>query len=110
MTTASRNVQLHTGSKDAAMLENPFAEHSPEGQGWKGKLGRIMVRCGKTYWLGSDAGDEGWMNDEIALGSMGRNELRGAAEREGRQKTFVVARGGGGDGVVTAAGALEVGI
>lgn len=36
-----------------------FAADSPEGEGWKGKLGRAMVFVGRDYWLGG-SGDEEW--------------------------------------------------
>ena len=90
MANAGRNIQLYTGSQNAGMLENPFNEQSPEGAGWKGKLGRLMVAFGRSYWLGSEEGDEGWMNEEIALGSLGRNEQRGVGERERRRRSGTV--------------------
>ena len=96
MNNAGRNIQLHSGSKDAGMLEDPFAEQSPEGKGWKGKLGRFMVGLGRQYWLGAEEGDEGWMSDEIALGSLNRGretaggETRGLGERERRRRSGTV--------------------
>lgn len=33
-------------------VENPFSDDMPEGQGWRGRLGRIMVSLGKGYFLG----------------------------------------------------------
>ncbi|PSR90628.1 Inositolphosphorylceramide synthase subunit Kei1-domain-containing protein [Coniella lustricola] len=36
-----------------------FAAGTPEGEGWKGKLGRAMVFVGQDYWLGG-SGDEEW--------------------------------------------------
>lgn len=51
----------NAGTKGLA--EDPFAEGKPEGQGWKGKLGRFMIALGRTYFLGTDgdADDESWM-------------------------------------------------
>lgn len=49
---------LQSGSKSSDMAENPFAEGSDEGQGWKGKLGRAMTRVLQSYWLGKDDEDE----------------------------------------------------
>ncbi|PGH05113.1 hypothetical protein AJ80_08412 [Polytolypa hystricis UAMH7299] len=40
---------------------NPFAPRKPEGQGWKGRLGRIMVAVGRSYWLEGDDDDASWM-------------------------------------------------
>lgn len=39
--------------------ENPFAENSLAGRGWKGKLGRAMVKLGESYWLGTH-NDDSW--------------------------------------------------
>ena len=93
MANAGRNVQLFTGSKSVGMLEDPFAEHSPLGQGWKGKLGRSMVGIGRKYWLGAGEGDEGLMNENIALGGLSQNregEQRGLGERERRRRSGTV--------------------
>lgn len=43
------------------MAENPFREGREEGEGWKGKLGRVMVRVGRGYWLGKESVDEEWI-------------------------------------------------
>lgn len=43
---------------DGAELENPFANGSPESQGWTGKAGRFMVAVGRGYWLGGQADDD----------------------------------------------------
>lgn len=39
---------------------NLFSTRSPDGQGWKGKLGRAMTSIGRGYWLDRDE-DDGWM-------------------------------------------------
>lgn len=93
MANAGRNTQLFTGSKSAGMLEDPFAIHSPEGKGWRGKLGRMMVGFGRSYWLGAEQGDEGWMHEDIALGGLNRGregEQRGVGERERRRRSGTV--------------------
>lgn len=41
---------------------NPFAEGSPAGEGWKGKLGRTLVGVGRNFWLGRQKDDE-WTRD-----------------------------------------------
>jgi len=73
----------------AQLAENPFAEHREEGRGWQGKLGRTMVRFGKTYWLGS--GDDGeWMRSVGGKFSKLRNvgvEPFGVGERERRRRS-----------------------
>lgn len=43
---------------DGAELENPFANGSPESEGWRGQAGRAMVAVGKGYWLGGQADDD----------------------------------------------------
>ncbi|EEH41980.2 hypothetical protein PAAG_03901 [Paracoccidioides lutzii Pb01] len=65
-TSVSRRRSLHTHSRNTSLISNididpnPFNIRSPEGQGWKGKLGRIMVSVGRNYWLEDD--DHGWLN------------------------------------------------
>ncbi|KAK1827635.1 Inositolphosphorylceramide synthase subunit Kei1-domain-containing protein [Podospora conica] len=39
---------------------NPFAEGTPLGEGWQGKMGRVMVSVGRNYWLGRHKEDEEW--------------------------------------------------
>lgn len=41
-------------------LEEPFAEGTPLGAGWKGKLGRAMTAIGTNWWVGGRAEDEEW--------------------------------------------------
>ncbi|KAK5044616.1 hypothetical protein LTR84_010630 [Exophiala bonariae] len=58
--SSSKNFSYTNASTSSDIAENPFAETKPEGQGWKGKLGRAMVSIGRSYWLGSDE-DDSWM-------------------------------------------------
>ncbi|KAL9601055.1 MAG: hypothetical protein Q9219_002764 [cf. Caloplaca sp. 3 TL-2023] len=83
------NTALHTGSKSATMAENPFEAHLPEGKGWKGKLGRWMVRLGQTYWLGSEAGADEWMNNAQSFRRReeGMSPVPGVVERERRRRS-----------------------
>ncbi|MCJ1277560.1 hypothetical protein MMC21_005373 [Puttea exsequens] len=89
----SRNTtQLYTPGGKSNFVENPFSPHLPEGKGWKGKLGRLMVGMGKGYWLGSEEGDEAWMNEEVAMGRVRRKEGggvdgTGVVERERRRRS-----------------------
>jgi hypothetical protein len=57
--TDPSRLHLHTDGTMDAPTEDPFDEDSARGRGWKGKLGRIMVSTGKSYWLGG-AQDEEW--------------------------------------------------
>lgn len=90
----SRNsTQLYTPGKGSNLIENPFAMHLPEGKGWKGRLGRFMVGVARSYWLGTEEGDDAWMNDEIAMGRVRRkegftgSEVPGVVERERRRRS-----------------------
>lgn len=47
-----KNNTYTTASADPSMAENPFSASRPEGQGWRGKVGRLMVSFPKYYWLG----------------------------------------------------------
>lgn len=51
-----------TSANEKGQAEDPFAESKPEGQGWKGKLGRFMISLGRSYWLGSTE-DDSWINN-----------------------------------------------
>ncbi|KAL9104059.1 MAG: hypothetical protein Q9163_000956 [Psora crenata] len=86
------NTAVFPGSKSLGQIEDPFSEHLPEGKGWKGRLGRIMVSLGKSYWLDVDEADESWMDDEFAMGRLrrrepGTSEAPGVVERERRRRS-----------------------
>ncbi|KAL8712914.1 MAG: hypothetical protein Q9220_002772 [cf. Caloplaca sp. 1 TL-2023] len=89
------NPTLHTGgggkSSTGIVAESPFAQHLPEGKGWKGKLGRIMVRLGERYWLGSEEGDEAWMSNAQSFRRREEGLLAspvpGVVERERRRRS-----------------------
>ena len=97
--TSRNRPELYTGSKNASVLEDPFAKHLPEGKGWKGRIGRLMVGLGRGYWLGVEETDEGWMGEEIRLGRMRRanggssGEAPGVVERERRRRSGTVGAG-----------------
>ncbi|KAL9026739.1 MAG: hypothetical protein Q9196_004640 [Gyalolechia fulgens] len=83
------NTALHTGSKSSTLAENPFEPHLPDGKGWKGKLGRLMIRLGKSYWLGSEEGDAEWMNNAQSFRRRedGTSSVPGVVERERRRRS-----------------------
>lgn len=58
--TSSIKLHLHTDGATDSLAENPFAENTPEGEGWRGKLGRAMVNLGGGYWLGGQ-GEDAWV-------------------------------------------------
>ncbi|KAL2374399.1 hypothetical protein RJ035_004958 [Blastomyces gilchristii] len=69
---------------------NPFNIRAPEGQGWKGKLGRIMVSVGRSYWLEDD--DHSWMNGmnrkfRKSVDPSNNNPGSGISERERRRRS-----------------------
>lgn len=56
---SSQRPHLHMDGADDK-LEEPFAEGTPLGAGWKGKLGRAMTAIGTNWWVGGRAEDEEW--------------------------------------------------
>ncbi len=92
----SRNsTQLYTPGKSSSFIENPFAVHLPEGRGWQGQVGRAMIGVGRGYWLGSEDGDDLWMNEELGMGRIrkplgAQNEAPGVVERERRRRSGTV--------------------
>lgn len=88
-TVSRSNVQLHTGSADGNLAENPFASHMPEGQGWKGRLGRMMVRLGRGYWLGSEEEDAWMISGSGKFRRLASKEphVPGVVERERRRRS-----------------------
>lgn len=89
-----RHTQLPTHSRNVSVASvadidrEPFSPYSPEGQGWKGKLGRVMVGIGRTYWLGEEE-DGNWLSGiGHKLRSRSSNtELPGPLERERRRRS-----------------------
>lgn len=72
----------------SGLLEDPFSESKPEGQGWQGKLGRIMVSMGRRYWLGAEE-DDSWMQNmgDKFRRSAEASEEAGPIERERRRRS-----------------------
>jgi hypothetical protein len=78
-TAQSSRTHLHTdGASDG---ETPFEPQMPHGQGWKGKLGRTLVRMGNGYFVG------GPVDDEWAKGLSNRFKTTGPPSRT-QQDTF----------------------
>ncbi|KAL6710236.1 hypothetical protein ACN47E_009182 [Coniothyrium glycines] len=81
----SNNMQ--TSANDLA--ENPFLEGKEEGNGWKGKLGRVMLSGAPKYWLGADDG-ENWMREAGGKFNKKATQLDqplGFSERERRRRS-----------------------
>lgn len=74
--SSQQNYELHKSTATDGYAENPFAEGREQGQGWRGKLGRIMVSVSRGYWLGPEAnGSADW-----ARGLQGRFNRGSKAE------------------------------
>lgn len=71
-------VSVRSGEYSGAgkMAPDPFSTSRPEGEGWKGKLGRFMIGLGRTYFLGADE-DESWT--EGMSGKFGRQGVEAGA-------------------------------
>ena len=87
----SKTTSYTAASPSADLAENPFSKSKPEGQGWKGKLGRVMVSVGRGYWLGTDA-DESWMSGmgrkfRRSEDVLSKAEAPGPLERERRRRS-----------------------
>lgn len=83
---ASSNNTMQTTAADLA--ENPFQEGKQQGDGWKGKLGRVMLSGAPKYWLGADAENE-W---QASVGGKFRKNTQleqpvGFSERERRRRS-----------------------
>lgn len=63
-------------ASDKGAAPRPFAAGTPEGEGWRGKLGRAMVYMGEQYWVGGKE-DEEW-----AFGAEARVPLAGAVDQD----------------------------
>ncbi|ESZ95879.1 hypothetical protein SBOR_3692 [Sclerotinia borealis F-4128] len=85
---SSTKLHLNTDGSTDARAENPFAVDSPQGQGWKGKLGRLMVKVGEGYWLGGHV-DEAWVKGLDGRFKTQRtfNGPPGTVERERRARS-----------------------
>ncbi|OAL74461.1 hypothetical protein A7D00_0053 [Trichophyton violaceum] len=70
--------------------QNPFMPDCPDGQGWKGKLGRAMVSVGKGYWLDRNEDDDWMFGVNRRFNSSYRmvpTESSGPVERERRRRS-----------------------
>ena len=85
----------YSQSDDATLAENPFRAERQEGEGWRGRLGRLMLRYpSKRYWLGRDEHEYDWMRATSGRFESGRRGgLRikvpgsGLGERERRARS-----------------------
>lgn len=59
ISASSARTHLHMDGISDQVSVAPFAPNSPQGQGWRGRLGRAMISVGRNYWIGTP-GDEDW--------------------------------------------------
>jgi hypothetical protein len=77
------------GVADVTKADNPFADGAPLGDGWRGKLGRVMVKVGEGYWLGGRQ-DEDWvkgLDGRFKTGTKLASGPPGTVERERRARS-----------------------
>ncbi|MCJ1438048.1 hypothetical protein MMC27_007435 [Xylographa pallens] len=67
--------------------QTPFSEHYTAGKGWKGKLGRAMVKVGKGYWLGEEGEQFDSMVEDSRYLAVNEAETGGVGERERRRRS-----------------------
>jgi inositol phosphorylceramide synthase regulatory subunit len=75
--TSMKNNTYTSASADSGLAENPFETPKPGGQGWKGRLGRLMVSFPRQYWLGGE--DEEARQDISWMEGMGGRFRKGTS-------------------------------
>jgi hypothetical protein len=85
-TSSLTNLNGWSNSKSDDLADDPFAASKPQGQGLKGRIGRIMVSIGRGYWLGRDEEGEILMQDFSAKFRKS-DDAPGVKERERRRRS-----------------------
>ncbi|KAL3473384.1 Inositolphosphorylceramide synthase subunit Kei1-domain-containing protein [Aspergillus californicus] len=89
--THSRNTSMASMASMASVADidrEIFSPYSPDGQGWQGKLGRLMISVGRNYWLGVEEEDGNWVNmGQRFQARSPATELPGPLERERRRRS-----------------------
>lgn len=85
-TSSLTNLNGWSSTKNDNLADDPFAVSKPQGQGLKGKIGRIMVGIGRGYWLGRDDEGEILMHDFSAKFRKS-DDAPGVKERERRRRS-----------------------
>ncbi|KAI9851841.1 MAG: hypothetical protein M1838_002557 [Thelocarpon superellum] len=82
--TFTMHQPLSSGTHKASEPSSPFSPHQPEGQGWRGRLGRILVSVGRSYWLGHVDDADYNLSDDWTIRAGGRfDKLRGRSAATG---------------------------
>ena len=84
--TESTPIDKDSSSAQAFLTDNPFAKGTPAGEGWRGAVGRIMLGCGKNYWLGMEDASDSISQDEEWARSLGER-FQGGRSRHRRGGT-----------------------
>jgi hypothetical protein len=85
-TSSLTNLNGWSSSKNDDVADDPFAASKPQGQGFQGKIGRIMVSIGRSYWLGRDDEGEILMQD-FSSKFRKSDDAPGVKERERRRRS-----------------------
>lgn len=96
-TTSTTSYSFYDGAgvsnakQNSDRAPNPFDESRPEGRGFPGRLGRLMLKVGPDYWLGQDddADEEQWvrgMGGKFRNGRNGLDSVSRTGERERRRR------------------------
>jgi inositol phosphorylceramide synthase regulatory subunit len=78
---------IYSGSNKSDLAADPFAEQTAGGSGWKGRIGRVMVKIGRSYWLGRDPSDQDIVLRPMAGSKFRKSEDMGVLERERRRRS-----------------------
>lgn len=74
-------------TKQPDLADNPFAEGVAAGSGWKGRVGRLMVKIGRSYWLGRDSSEPEILLRPLNGSKFRKSEETGVTERERRRRS-----------------------
>ncbi|KAF1817477.1 DUF1753-domain-containing protein [Eremomyces bilateralis CBS 781.70] len=80
---------IASGSGTAEIAEDPFRAGRPEGEGWKGRMGRAFVGVNRSYWLGKEETDDEearWM-EPFSTRFKRSDDHIGVKERERRRRS-----------------------
>ncbi|MCJ1358162.1 MAG: hypothetical protein MMC33_008160 [Icmadophila ericetorum] len=106
------HTHLYSSTSKTDFVENPFAPHLDQGQGWKGKAGRFMVSIAPGFWFRKEEGsdvEEGWIPLDVVVddGSkvvVAEPVVPGNTERERRRRSGTGPSSGSSPVIVTGTG------
>lgn len=86
--TPSPRLHLHVDGSNEDKADALFDQSKPQYQGWKGKLGRMMLNTGRSYWVGGHVDNE-WARglDNRFKGQRSQEGPPGTIERERRARS-----------------------